>query len=141
MGRGIVSVKRTDLPQRSYSQKVETWLQVHGGEWDKRDDITEQRGYLRSGGVAVSRKNQHPQLECKRNLQLSGIHDAWGTVQTDLMPCLGQQDSFFIPSDGETAKQILLHWAVSDSRYRQGRACGKSLQSLQEAAVGEVGAG
>ena len=94
MGRGIVSVKRTDLPQRSYSQKVETWLQVHGGEWDKRDDITEQRGYLRSGGVAVSRKNQHPQLECKRNLQLSGAMVPRKQVKQTSCPAWGARLMF-----------------------------------------------
>ena len=50
-----------------------------------------------AGGPAVSRKTWHPQPDWERNLQLSGTHDAWGTGQTDLMPCLGQQDSFFNP--------------------------------------------
>ena len=52
---------------------------------------------------------------------------------------LGERDSFFIPSGGERAAHTLLHWAVSDSRSRQGWACGKSLQSLQEAGVGKAG--
>ena len=34
-------------------------------------NITEKKRYLRSGGLAVSRKNQHPQLGWERNLQLS----------------------------------------------------------------------
>ena len=90
-----------------------------------------------AGAPAVSRKTWHPQPDWERNLKLSGTHDAWGMGQTDLMPRLRQQDSFFIPSGGKTAIHILLHGAVSDSRSRHGWACGKSLQSLQEAGVGK----
>ena len=59
-------------------------------------DITEQRGCLKVGRLAVSRKNWYPQLGWKRNLQLIGYMVPQEIGQTDLVPCLGQQDSFFI---------------------------------------------
>ena len=49
---------------------------------------------VRSGGLAVFRKNLHPQLVWERNLRLSGVHCAWGTGQTDLLPCLGSKTHF-----------------------------------------------
>ena len=87
------------------------------------------------GQLSAGRTGTHSQIE--REICISGTHGAWGTGQTDLMPCLGQQDSFFIPSGGETATHTLLHRAVSDSIFRQGWTCGKSLQSLQKAGVGK----
>ena len=57
VGRSVAVIKGTSLTWRSYGQRVKAW----GGyrhvcvEW-------EQRVCLRSGGPAVSRENQHPQL-------------------------------------------------------------------------------
>ena len=42
---------------------------VSGTRWQTSQRRKE---YLRSGRLAVSRKNQHPQLGWERNLQLSG---------------------------------------------------------------------
>ena len=49
---------------------------------------------MRSGGLAVCRKNLHPQLGWERNLQLSGARGAWGTGQTDFVPCLRSNTHF-----------------------------------------------
>lgn len=62
-------------------------------------------------------------------------HDGTGGTGQQTLPFLGQQDSFLIPSGGETATHTLLHWAVSDSRSRQGQGLWEILQSLQEAGV------
>ena len=101
------------------------WWVSKKGTWGQVDQLS------------AGRPGTHSWTE--RETCISGTHGAWGTGQTDFVPCLGQQDSFLIPSGGETVEYTLLHWAVSDSRSRQGWACGKSLQSLQEAGVGKAG--
>ena len=79
---------------------------------------------LRSGRPAVSRKNQHPQLGWETNLQLSGEHGAWGTDQTDLMPCLGSKICI---SSHQVVKEPHVCSAISDSSSRQSKACRKFL--------------
>ena len=136
VGIGVVSVKKKkkqayhrELTVRNLKHDLDTSVYMVNrskeGTWSQVDQLSAEKTGI------------HSRIE--RNLQLSGTHDAWGTGQTDLMPCSGQQDSFFIPSDGETARHTLLHWAVSDSRSRQGWACGKSPWSLQKAGVGKAG--
>ena len=65
---------------------------------------------------SAGRTGTHSRTE--REICISGTHGAWGIGQTDFMPCLGQKDSFLIPSGCETAEYTLLHGAVSDSRSR-----------------------
>ena len=94
---------------------------------------------LRSGGPAVSRKNQHPQLGWEKPAA------EWGTWCLGNRPdrpraVLKEQDSYFIPPGGERAMHTLSNlWlpcsAVSDSSSRQNWACGKFLPSPQKAAV------
>ena len=67
---------------------------------------------------SAGRTGTHSRTE--REICISGTHGAWGIGQTDFMPCLGQKDSFLIPSGGERAVHTLLCGAVSDSRSRQG---------------------
>ena len=72
-------------------------------------DITEQRGCLKVGGLAVSRKNWHPQLGWKRNLQLSGVHGSPGNRPNRPRALLGAARLIFylIPSDGEGISHCL----------------------------------
>ena len=80
--------------------------------WDKGADVTEQRGCLRSGELAVSRKNWNPQLGWKRNLQLSGVHGSPGNKPNRHRALLGAARFIFdlIPSGSERISHCLCLW-------------------------------
>ena len=63
VGRSVVAVKGTGPPERSYGQRVKVWRGHRHicGKWERR-------GYLWAGGLAISRKNRHPQPDWERNL-------------------------------------------------------------------------
>lgn len=94
-----------------------TWVHITR-EWDKRMTSLS-RESTRGQVAAVSRKKQH-QVGWKRNLQPSGAMVPQKTNQTDLLPCLGSEDSFFIPSGVERATHTLLHEAVSRLQVQAG---------------------
>ena len=85
-----------------------------------------------SGMISMSRESTWGQvgwLSAGRNSTPGGLEEkpaakwgngSWDMRQRDLLPCLGSKIHFFIPSGGERATHTLLHWAVSDSRSRQG---------------------
>ena len=138
VGRSVAAVKGTGLTQRSYNQRVKAWCEYRHvpGEWEQ-ECAWGQVGQLSARGTGT-----HSWVE--RNLQLSGAHGAWGTGQRDLVPCLGQQDSYFISSGGERATCTLSNlWlprsAISDSSSRQGWARGKLLHPWRRLVWGKVG--
>ena len=65
--------------------------------WDKKDKISEQRAKLRSGGQAVSRKNQHLQVGWGRTLQLSGTQVFPGNRPNRPQALLGAARLIFDP--------------------------------------------
>lgn len=108
----------------------------------QRADVSEPRGDLRSGGLAVSGKTQHPQPGWERNLKnlkLSGAQGARETGPVDQWPCLRQRDPCLIPSVAREPHRHCyagLSLTLSPGRTEPGV---KHLPSLQEAGVGKAG--